>query len=271
MAGGNIPLLLLLGTVLLCSSRSAAETKYNLTRAVESSLVMSHAHPDDTSCTVPGVCVPVNQTIPARSMWYWCGLASTHRTVYTITSRSTNNLTTMFLMRQDELEGCALANVTRVGDDCKMIPESSCGSRKTCDIRVYGLVFPDPTCFVIINNRGSDIIATVQVYNFYDSPRYYGTVFTLFFTIVGGLAIVANVTYQFYHIILAPVGKHSEPIKVKRASAMARDEEREAAAQLGMALNPDGGERPEKKAGLYGKIVGALKEKLQPSGSKHQA
>ena len=46
--------------------------------------------------------------------------------------------------------------------------ESSCGSRKTCDIRVYGLVFPDPTCFVIINNRGSDIIATVQVYNFYD-------------------------------------------------------------------------------------------------------
>ena len=53
---------------------------------------------------VPGVCVPVNQTIPARSMWYWCGLASTHRTVYTITSRSTNNLTTMFLMRQDELE-----------------------------------------------------------------------------------------------------------------------------------------------------------------------
>ncbi|KAG2448550.1 hypothetical protein HYH02_006441 [Chlamydomonas schloesseri] len=266
----KVVLVLLAGAALLCGSASAA-SKYNLTRAVQSSLVMSHAHPDDTSCTVPGVCVPVNQTIPARSMWYWCGLDSTHRTIYTVASMSTNNLTTMFLMRQDEVEGCALSNVTRVGDDCKTIPESSCGSRKRCNVRVFGLVFPDPTCFVIINNRGSDIIATVQVYNFYDSPRYYGTVFTLFFTIVGGLAIVANVTWQFYTIIVAPVSKHSEPIKVKRASAMARDAEREAASQLTMALNPDAAERGEKKAGLYDKIVGALKEKLHPGDARHQA
>ena len=38
----------------------------------------------------------------------------------------------------------------------------------------------------------------------------------LFFTIVGGLAIVANVSWQFYKIIIAPVNKHTEPIAIKR-------------------------------------------------------
>ncbi len=40
--------------------------------------------------------------------------------------------------------------------------ESSCSGKRTCDVRVFGLVFPDPVCFVIINNRNTDIVATMQ-------------------------------------------------------------------------------------------------------------
>ncbi|GFR39631.1 hypothetical protein Agub_g97, partial [Astrephomene gubernaculifera] len=188
-----IVVLLLLGTT--------DGQKYNLTKAVQSSLVQSHDRPSSV-CNVPGVCVPVNQTIEARSMWYWCGFMSTHRTQYTVTSTSsTANLTNMFLMRREQVEGCALNNVTWVGDRCLTVPDSSCSGKKTCDIRVFGLVFPDDVCLVIINNKGSNIVAKVQAWNYFDRPRYYGTCFVLMFTVAGSLAILANVGYQVYTII----------------------------------------------------------------------
>ncbi|KXZ55247.1 hypothetical protein GPECTOR_3g387 [Gonium pectorale] len=159
----------------------------------------------------------------------------------------------MFLMRRNMLETCALENVTWVGDRCKTVPESSCSNKKTCDVRVFGLVFPDDLCFVMINNRASSLVATVQVNNFYDRPRYYGTCFVLIFTIAGGLAILANVGWQFYTIIIAPVGKHTAQVQVKLEQAQA-DPERAAAT----AVAPSAPAAPG-KAGLYEKLIGHLR------------
>ncbi|KAG2496137.1 hypothetical protein HYH03_005740 [Edaphochlamys debaryana] len=185
-------------------------------------------------------------------------------------------------MRQNELESCALPNVSWISDRCLSIPESSCSGRRTCNVRVFGLVFPDPACLVIINNnKDNDVIVTVQAQNFFDSPRYYGTVFVLFFTIVGGMAILANVAYQFYTIIVAPVGKHQEQIKIKRDEPT--DPERaagggasgggggSAAGGAGSSANGGGvngvsGPSPLRPAAMVGKLVDKIKDGLKRGG-----
>ncbi|GLC37950.1 hypothetical protein PLESTM_000666500 [Pleodorina starrii] len=134
----------------------------------------------------------------------------------------------MYMMREKELRECALPNVSFVAENCVSIPESSCSSKSSCDVRMFGLVFPDDECFVIINKGSSPLSITIRLNNFFDRPRYYGTVFTLFFGVVGSLAILANVAWQFYTIIIAPVNRHHEPVKVKRDDPVKRRDDVES-------------------------------------------
>ncbi|PNH07847.1 hypothetical protein TSOC_005661 [Tetrabaena socialis] len=141
--------LLLPVVALLLLAGSASAQKYNLTKAVEAQLVASN-EPPGVDCNVPGICSPVNVTIDGRSMWYWCGFKATHRTTYSVISNSaTSNLTTMFMMRRQQLD-------------------STCSNKRSCALRLFGLVFPDETCFVIINNRAGANVATIQLNNFFD-------------------------------------------------------------------------------------------------------
>ncbi len=54
---------------------------------------------------------------------------------------------------------------------CAFVPsptESTCSGSRKCSMRMFGLVFPDEMCMVVINSKGSDILASVQAWNFYD-------------------------------------------------------------------------------------------------------
>ncbi|GIL91087.1 hypothetical protein Vretimale_9502 [Volvox reticuliferus] len=210
-------------TLLLLAGLASAQ-KYNLTGSIKAVGLVASNEPPGVECDKPGICSFASQTIPARNLWYWCGFKTTHRTIYTVTSINNTNIT-MYMMRQSQLQGCALPNVTFVAENCKTIPESSCNSNATCNLRLFGLVFPDDSCFVIINNKAKTLQVSIKVNNFFDRPRYYGTVFVIFFSVVGGLAIISNVAWQFYSIIVAPVSRHHEPIKVKREDPIKKDVE----------------------------------------------
>ncbi|GFR48513.1 hypothetical protein Agub_g10406 [Astrephomene gubernaculifera] len=244
MRGSSLSLLTLLLVFGVCHG-----AKYNLTKTVQAPLVASH-DPPDADCKVPGTCVAVNQSIPGQSLWYWCGFYSTHKTLYTLKSNhATNNFSTSFFMRKKDLVGCAIPQLATV-ENCPVLPESSCSGKKTCSVRMFGLVLYDETCFVIINNKAGAIVGTLQVNNFYDRPRYYGTVFTVLITVIGGLGIIGTVAYQFYTIIMAPVSKYREPLRPKRArdsSEKVPDSDKGGAADLegGRAAFDIAGEQQE--------------------------
>lgn len=46
--------------------------------------------------------------------------------------------------------------------------ESTCSGGRKCSMRMFGLVFPDEMCMIVINSKGSDILASVQAWNFHD-------------------------------------------------------------------------------------------------------
>ncbi|PNH07829.1 hypothetical protein TSOC_005659, partial [Tetrabaena socialis] len=104
-------------------------------------------------------------------------------------------------------------------------------------------------------------------------PRFYGTIFTILITVIGSLAILGNVAYQFYTIILAPVSKHAESVKVKRA------EDPPSALGVGAGGDADGGSvavamgGPAAAPGGTGasaRLFAKLRAHLS-GGAKHQA
>ncbi|GIL76361.1 hypothetical protein Vretimale_5922 [Volvox reticuliferus] len=180
--------------------------KYNLTGTMRSSLVASHDSPD-ANCQVPGVCVPVNQTIPGQTLWYWCGFYTTHKTIYTVRSNhATNNFSGSWMIRKSKLLECVLTNLTGV-ENCPTVPETSCTSKKSCTVRSFGLVFSDEMCLMVINNKAGAIVGTIQVNNWFSRPRLFGSVFTVIIAVVGLSLVLATVGYQMYSRCKAPVGK----------------------------------------------------------------
>ncbi len=87
--------------------------------------------------------------------------------------------------------------------------------------------------------------------------------FTIFFGAVGGLAIVANVAWQFYTIIISPINKHAEPVKVKRDDPIGKkDIEASDSSGSGAGAGAGGGAAAAaSRAGWYQKII----SKLRPS------
>ncbi|KXZ44584.1 hypothetical protein GPECTOR_65g202 [Gonium pectorale] len=160
--------------------------------------------------------IGLNQTIPGQSLWYWCGWYTTHKTVYYLKSNhATNNFSGSWMMRKSVLEECAIPNLATV-ENCPTVPETSCTGKKTCDVRGFALVFHDEMCLIVINNKAGAIVGTVRVNNFYDRPRYYGTCFVVLITVLGLMAVLANVAWQFYKIIISPVSKYREPLRPHR-------------------------------------------------------
>lgn len=98
------------------------------------------------------------------------------------------------------------------------------------------------------------------------APRYYGTVFTLFFTIVGGGAILANVAWQFYAIIVAPVNKHHQhrPAQAKPALTPQDSRAYPDAEPTKTESSPPAKSQPS----MYQKLLGILRP---ASSDKHSA
>ncbi|EFJ45056.1 hypothetical protein VOLCADRAFT_94804 [Volvox carteri f. nagariensis] len=269
-------LMLLQAIALLLLARTTVAAKYNLTGTVKAVLVASN-EPPGVMCGVPGICKPATVTIPARTLWYWCGFQTTHRTIYEVTTNNKNiTISTVYMTRQTVLEECALspdADITYAGENCTPIPESSCSSKATCSVRLFGLVFPDDSCLIMINNKNSAINATVQINNFFDRPRYFGTVFVLFFAVVGGLAVVSNVAWQFYNIIIAPVNRHHEPVKVKREDPIKKDLESDSSGPSSGSAGGGGAAaaRPgwyQNATVFFPKILAKLRPTQQSNGHK---
>ncbi|GLI64848.1 hypothetical protein VaNZ11_008231 [Volvox africanus] len=186
--------------------------KYNLTGTLRSSLVASHDPPTAT-CKVPGVCTPVNVTIPGQTLWYWCGFYTTHKTIYTVNSNhATNNFSGSWMIRKSKLQTCVLANLSVV-ENCPTVPETSCTSKHSCTVRSFGLVFADEMCLMVINNKAGAIVGTIQVNNWFSRPRLLGSAFTILIAVVGLLGVISTVAYQMYSRCKAPVGKPRPHVK----------------------------------------------------------
>ncbi|KAG2489553.1 hypothetical protein HYH03_012004 [Edaphochlamys debaryana] len=199
-------------------SDTAEAGKYNISQTQQWPGLVSHIEPGAPCDPVaePGTCVPMNVTINPNTLWYWCGFYTSHRTIYNIKSNGNSNITQVWLVRQQVLDDCFIPNIGTL-ENCPVVPESSCSKKKTCNVRIFGLVFEDPGCIVILNNGVNPFKASVQVNNYYDRPRYYGTVFTIIFCVCGFSAILIKLGYDFYTGCATPVNaKHTESVKVKR-------------------------------------------------------
>ncbi len=98
------------------------------------------------------------------------------------------------------------------------------------------------------------------------APRYYGTVFTLFFTIVGGGAILANVVWQFYTIIVAPVNKHSKHPPAHSKPALTPQDSR--SYPDAEATRTESSPAAKSQPSMYQKLLGILRP---TSSDKHTA
>jgi hypothetical protein len=170
----------------------------------------THTHtrtrPPPLVCAAPGVCVPFSVTLPAKTGWYWCGWRAEQRTAYTFTTAPKADLFS-YMMRDDELFDCQIpkANSTESSghsSDCITLYASECGPVGACEGLVLGYAFTGETCMVAENrNQTESVTFSIQVFQYYDSPRYYGTVFSIIFTILLLGGVVAHVGHTCYHEI----------------------------------------------------------------------
>lgn len=266
--GGALTAALLTLAVLAAVSGTAQAATWNVSKVVKSTLNVSHVPPDKV-CTTPGICVPTNVTVPGNSIWYWCGFYATHRTRYQTLSFNAKVNVTAVLMRQHELTGCAIPGLTASGT-CPVIPESTCTAAK-CNLRTFGLAFPDPICLLLVNNKASSTVVSLRINNYYDSPRYYGTVFSILLLILGSLYILGTVGRQLYVGIITPPGHkpgaHAGHKAAEHdglgAAAGGGPTSPTAAAALAQPLNPagEGVAVPINGGGQAG--VGAASSKVQ--------
>ncbi|KAG2437815.1 hypothetical protein HXX76_005435 [Chlamydomonas incerta] len=264
--------LLLAGALLLALAPSAlAAGKYAVNRTFESTLAVAHVQ-NGTNCTYPGICYPTNVTVPSFTFWYWCGFYSTHRSNYYVRSVSnSSNFTGQWLYRKDVIQSCVIPNL-KTFETCPVLPESACSKARTCSVRTFGLVFEDEICLVIVNNRSSNMVATIQYNNSFDSPRYYGTVFTILFCVVGFSLVLLRLGYDFYTGCKEPVSKHHEPVRIARANGKGADGLHEELLDRDEA---DGDEKSAATGGHWGRrivnLIRCNKDAPAPIDPAHQA
>lgn len=151
------------------------------------------------NCTDLGVCVPYNFTLPPATLWTWCGWTTSKRTDYLISASGT---ITAALMSTHYLNECALPSLPDMSS-CYTVFGSSC-TGNNCTTRVSGLAFVREACLVIANSGTKPVKLGVQVFQYHDSPRYYGVIFSIILAIIifGGMA--ANVIWTLYSEITSP-------------------------------------------------------------------
>uniref|UniRef100_A0A7S0YHW8 Uncharacterized protein n=1 Tax=Polytomella parva TaxID=51329 RepID=A0A7S0YHW8_9CHLO len=214
-----LSILLLVSTLALSLKTTEAAPKFTVTKAVAYNATVVHNSPHD-NCTTAGICHPMNLTIPSKTLWYWCGFLVTHRLNYTVTQKV--NGTAKFsaeFVRERFLTKC-LNNLTAIAScfsTAGSIDYTTCdSSTTTCSANIPGMSFPDDVCLVIGNSASVSLNATLRVTNQYDSMRYYGTVFVIFFTAIGCLGILGQMSYQLYEAYQAPIGRSRKPPRRRR-------------------------------------------------------
>ena len=155
-----------------------------------------------------GVCIPYNFTLPANTLWYWCGWSSTARSQYQVLG-TTQSLSTL-LMKNTAIQQCVL-NVNKdpamslsYVKNCEQVMFSlsdTIAKNVTAVLRIQGLAFDDNVCLVIANNNPSSTGVQVQFYQWPDSARYYGTVFSVILTVLGLAALTTHMGYHIYLVI----------------------------------------------------------------------
>ncbi|KAG1673864.1 hypothetical protein FOA52_012889 [Chlamydomonas sp. UWO 241] len=188
------PLTLLAAVALaLClgcaDAKAPSITKWITSAALEGQNVDVAPDSIPPGCTAPGVCVPFTVTLPAKTAWYWCGWRAEQRTTYNWTSAPAADLYS-YMMRDDELFNCQVpkanaTNTTTSSAACISLYGSPCGPAKACVGLVLGYAFTGETCMVMENrNVNKSATFSIQVFQYYDSPRYYGMIFSIIFTIL---------------------------------------------------------------------------------------
>lgn len=88
----------------------------------------------------------------------------------------------------------------------------------------------------------------------------------LIFTIFGGLAIIANVAWQFYTIIIAPITKQHHPVKVKRDETIEKPDVESESAPITTTVDGAANGVASRAIGWYQKIMRKLRPERVYSG-----
>uniref|UniRef100_A0A7S0NBL4 Uncharacterized protein n=1 Tax=Chlamydomonas leiostraca TaxID=1034604 RepID=A0A7S0NBL4_9CHLO len=180
---------------------SASAVSWKLSKSISSELPTWIGYPpDEPDCTKLGICTSYNFSLPAATLWYWCnGWSTKHRTQYWFNATGAN--VTTLLMRERDLRGCALRNLTNI-KACQQVDLSMVDTKTSGYLRIFGMSFVDPACFLVANNEKSkNATVSIQMWQYFDSRRYYGTVFSVLFAVLLICATLANTGYTcWYHI-----------------------------------------------------------------------
>lgn len=131
---------------------------------------------------------------------------------------ATQTLSTL-LMRYTAIQQCVLNQnkdpAMGLGyiKNCEQIYSSlsdTVAKNVTAVLRIQGLAFDDNICLVIANNNPSSTAVRVQFFQWYDSARYYGTVFSVILTVVGLAALTAHMSYHIYLTIVTSPDRINE-------------------------------------------------------------
>ena len=82
-------------------------------------------------------------------------------------------------MRQTAINSCVPSQIK----SCEVIYGSLSDTLNNSNWLVAGLAFPDPICILFANNNNKAVTVSLTVFQWYDSSRYYGTIFTILLTI----------------------------------------------------------------------------------------
>jgi hypothetical protein len=168
---------------LLLSTQPVFAVKWNLTSIVKanSSFVAMNQDPSSipADCTVTAICRPAIISLAANQAWYWCGWSAIQQSQYTFNA-SSGGLITVQLMRQAAISSCSPSSIK----SCEVIYGSLVDTLNFSNWKVAGMAFSDEICIVLANNNAKPVSVTLQFFQWYDSSRYYGTIFTIIMTIL---------------------------------------------------------------------------------------
>lgn len=133
----------------------------------------------------------------------------------------------------------------------------------TAVLRIQGLAFDDNICLVIANNNPSSTAVRVQFFQWYDSARYYGTVFSVILTVVGLAALTAHMSYHIYLTIVTSPDRINE---LKQLEAELSGTVQYIAVKP--ILDPSLASENTKKESIWSKFISGLK--VIKIGSKDQ-
>ncbi|GAX83776.1 hypothetical protein CEUSTIGMA_g11201.t1 [Chlamydomonas eustigma] len=205
----NVMYLIYMGLAICLLRHTSATPKWNLTSAViaPSTLTVIDVNPwRDQPCTSVGTCVPYNFSLAGQTMWYWCGWSSIQGTMYVYNA---SNTLSVQLMRAFDVNNCALANLGNI-KSCPIIYASLTDTQKNNSVTLAGIAFPAEICLVVANNGASKVNVSVQMFQYYDSSRYYGTVFSIFLTAILCLGVLATIVWTCYHEYVSPADRIHE-------------------------------------------------------------